>query len=50
MEVIAPEDMVHEGGDIDPCDENNTDIAVNDPFCHYDPLVLKDYPGPDSPP
>jgi uncharacterized repeat protein (TIGR01451 family) len=50
VEVIAPEDMVHEDGDIDPCDENNTDIAVNDPFCHFDPLVLKAYPGPDSPP
>jgi hypothetical protein len=20
------------------------------PFCNYDPLVLKAYPGPDSPP
>ncbi len=50
VEVIAPEDMVHEGEDIDPCDENNVDIAVNDPFCHFDPLVLKAFPGPDSPP
>ena len=50
VEVIAPPSLVHEGEDIDPCDENSTDIAVNDPFCHFDPLVLKAFPGPDSPP
>jgi uncharacterized repeat protein (TIGR01451 family) len=46
--LIPPESLTHPPEDIDPCDENNTDIAVNDPFCHYDPLVLKDFPGPDS--
>jgi len=40
--------------DIDPCDCEDCDgkdlaYTVSDPFCHYDPLVLKDYPGPDSP-
>jgi uncharacterized repeat protein (TIGR01451 family) len=48
VEVIAPQSLVYPETDIDPCDENNTDIAVNDPMCHYDPLVLKDFPGPDS--
>jgi uncharacterized repeat protein (TIGR01451 family) len=48
VEVIAPPSLVHEGDDIDPCDENNTDIAVNDPMCHFEPLVLKGFPGPDS--
>jgi hypothetical protein len=41
---------VHPEVDIDPCDENNVDEAVNDPFCQFDPLALKAYPGPDSPP
>ena len=49
VEVIPPESLTHPPEDIDPCPENNTDIAVNDPFCHYDPLVLKSFPGPDSP-
>jgi uncharacterized repeat protein (TIGR01451 family) len=48
VEIIPPQSLVHEGEDIDPCDENNTDIAVNEPMCHFDPLVLKDFPGPDS--
>jgi uncharacterized repeat protein (TIGR01451 family) len=48
VEVIAPQSLVHPETDIDPCDENNTDIAVNDPLCHFDPLVLKTFPGPDS--
>lgn len=47
--LIPPESLTHPPEDIDPCDENNTDIAVNDPLCHYDPLILKAYPGPDSP-
>ena len=49
VEVIAPESLTHPPEDIDPCDDNNTAIAVNDPLCHYDPLVLKSFPGPDSP-
>ncbi len=48
--LTPPESLTHPPEDIDPCDENNTDIAVNDPFCHFDPLVLKAFPGPDSPP
>jgi uncharacterized repeat protein (TIGR01451 family) len=48
VEVIAPPSLVHEGEDIDPCDENNVAFDVNDPMCHYDPLVLKAFPGPDS--
>jgi uncharacterized repeat protein (TIGR01451 family)/CSLREA domain-containing protein len=48
--LIPPESLTYPPEDIDPCDENNTDIAVNDPFCHYDPLVLKVFPGPDSTP
>jgi len=48
VEVIAPQSLVHPEMDIDPCDENNIDIAVNDPICHFDPLVLKAFPGPDS--
>ncbi len=48
--LIPPESLTHPPEDIDPCDENNTDIAVNDPICHYDPLVLKAFPGPDSTP
>jgi len=50
VEVIAPQNLAHPEMDVDPCDENNTDIAVNDPICHYDPLVLKAFPGPDSTP
>jgi uncharacterized repeat protein (TIGR01451 family) len=51
VEIIAPQSLVHPEMDIDPCDENNVDEAVNDiPVCGYDPLVLKNYPGPDSPP
>jgi uncharacterized repeat protein (TIGR01451 family) len=46
--LIPPESLTHPPEDIDPCDENNTDIAVNDPVCHFDPLVLKSFPGPDS--
>jgi uncharacterized repeat protein (TIGR01451 family)/CSLREA domain-containing protein len=46
--LIPPESLTHPPEDIDPCDENNTDIAVNDPVCHFDPLVLKAFPGPDS--
>jgi len=49
VEVMAPESLTHPPEDIDPCDDNNTAIAVNDPLCHYDPLVLKSFPGPDSP-
>jgi uncharacterized repeat protein (TIGR01451 family)/CSLREA domain-containing protein len=48
--LIPPESLTYPPEDIDPCDENNTDIAVNDPMCHYDPLVLKEFPGPDSTP
>jgi uncharacterized repeat protein (TIGR01451 family) len=48
--LTPPESLTHPPEDIDPCDENNTAIAVNDPFCHFDPLVLKAFPGPDSPP
>jgi uncharacterized repeat protein (TIGR01451 family) len=50
VEIFPPQSLLHPETDIDPCDENNTDIAVNDPFCQYDPLALKEYPGPDSPP
>jgi uncharacterized repeat protein (TIGR01451 family) len=50
VELIAPQSMVHPEVDIDPCDDNNTDIAVNDPLCNFDPLALKEYPGPDSTP
>jgi len=49
VEVIPPQSMVLPEEDIDPCEKNNTDIAVNEPLCHYDPLVLKSFPGPDSP-
>jgi len=48
VEVVAPQSLVRPEKDIDPCDENNIDIAVNDPMCHFDPLVLKAFPGPDS--
>ncbi|HJX38748.1 MAG TPA: hypothetical protein VJ714_09110, partial [Anaerolineae bacterium] len=50
VELIPPQSLVHPEVDIDPCDENNVAEAVNDPFCHFEPLVLKAYPGPDSPP
>ncbi len=50
VEVVAPESLVHPLEDIDPCDENNVSYVVNDPFCHYDPLVMKEYGGPDSTP
>ena len=50
VELIPPQSLVHPEVDIDPCDENNVAEAVNDPFCHFDPLVLKVYPGSDSPP
>jgi uncharacterized repeat protein (TIGR01451 family) len=50
VEIIPPQSLVHPETDIDPCDENNTDLAVNEPWCHYDPLVLKGYPSPDSTP
>jgi uncharacterized repeat protein (TIGR01451 family)/CSLREA domain-containing protein len=50
VEIIPPQSLVNPEVDIDPCDENNVDEAVNDPFCHFDPLVLKAYPGSDSPP
>jgi uncharacterized repeat protein (TIGR01451 family) len=50
VELIPPQSLVHPEVDIDPCDENNVDEAVNDPFCQFDPLALKAYPGPDSPP
>jgi uncharacterized repeat protein (TIGR01451 family) len=50
VELIPPQSLVHPEVDIDPCDENNAAEAVNDPFCHFDPLVLKVYPGSDSPP
>jgi hypothetical protein len=46
--LIPPESLTHPPEDIDPGDENSTDIAVNDPVCHYDPLALKSFPGPDS--
>jgi hypothetical protein len=50
-EVIAPQSKVHPTWDIDPCDDNNTDTAVSEPpLCNYDPVALKEYPGPDSPP
>ncbi len=48
VELIAPQSLLYPETDIDFCDENDTDIAVNDPCCHYDPLVLKAFPGPDS--
>jgi uncharacterized repeat protein (TIGR01451 family) len=50
VELIPPQSLLYPDMDIDYCDENNSDEAVNDPFCHFDPLVLKAYPGPDSPP
>jgi uncharacterized repeat protein (TIGR01451 family) len=51
VEIIAPLSLVHPELDIDPCDDNNVAEAVNKvPFCTYDPLILKQYPGPDSPP
>jgi uncharacterized repeat protein (TIGR01451 family) len=50
VEVIAPQSKVHPELDIDPCEDNDTDIAVNEPLCNYDPVALKQYPGPDSPP
>jgi uncharacterized repeat protein (TIGR01451 family) len=50
VELLPPQSMVYPEEDIDPCHENNTDFAVNDPLCDYDPLALKEYPGPDSPP
>jgi len=50
VEVIPPQNLAHPETDVDPCDENNTDIAVNDPVCHFDPLVLKTFPGADSTP
>jgi uncharacterized repeat protein (TIGR01451 family) len=50
VEVIAPQSSMYPETDVDPCDDNNTAEAVNDPFCQYEPIVLKDYPGPDSPP
>ncbi|MGB9301170.1 MAG: hypothetical protein WCD51_11325, partial [Anaerolineae bacterium] len=50
VEIIAPLSLVHPELDIDPCDDNNVAEAVNKvPFCTYDPLILKQYPGPDSP-
>jgi uncharacterized repeat protein (TIGR01451 family) len=48
--LIPPESLTHPPDPIDPCPDNNTDEAVNDPMCHYDPLILKDFPGPDSSP
>jgi len=41
--------------DIDPCDCEECDgqdfaYTVSDPECNFVPLVLKAYPGPDSPP
>jgi uncharacterized repeat protein (TIGR01451 family) len=51
VEILPPLSLVHPEVDIDPCDENNVDEVVNEvPFCNYDPLALKSYPGPDSPP
>lgn len=50
VEIIAPESPVHLDMDIDPCDGNDVAEAVNYPLCNFDPLVLKAYPGPDSPP
>jgi len=50
VELIPPQSLLHPDVDIDPCDENNVAEAVNNPFCHFDPLVLKAYPGSDSPP
>jgi uncharacterized repeat protein (TIGR01451 family) len=50
VEVIAPQSLLHPDTDIDPCDENDTDFVVNEPLCHFDPLVLKSFPGADSTP
>ncbi|HEM62610.1 MAG TPA: DUF11 domain-containing protein, partial [Chloroflexi bacterium] len=50
VEIFAPQSLLHPEVDIDPCDENDVSEVVNDPFCHYEPLVLKMYGGPDSPP
>jgi uncharacterized repeat protein (TIGR01451 family)/CSLREA domain-containing protein len=50
VEIFPPQSLLHPDLSIDPCDENNVSETVNDPFCHYDPLVLKEYPEPDSPP
>jgi hypothetical protein len=36
--------------DIDFCQANNLDWTTSDPECNFDPLALKNYPGPDSPP
>ncbi len=50
VEIDAPNGILDPERDTDPCPENNVAFDVNDPVCHFDPLVLKAFPGPDSTP
>jgi uncharacterized repeat protein (TIGR01451 family) len=50
VEITAPQSLVHPEMSIDPCPDNNTAEAVNEPpQCNYIPLALKTYSSPDSP-